>query len=342
MLILVTGATGFVAGQLIPRLLERGHQVRAMARDPTRLHKQPWSTRVDLMAGDVMMAATLPAALHGVHTAYYLIHSMASGRGYTERDLVGARNFAEAAAAAGVQHILYLGGLADPQQPLAPHLRSRIETGAMLRQGPVPVTEFRCGVIAGAGSGSFELIRRITELLPVIPGPPGLRKKTQPIAARNAVDYLLAGLDHPQCQGRVFEIGGPEITTYADLMLRYARVRGLQRGVLLIPGLPVWLMALGTRVLTRVPHGVARAVLGGLANDSVVQQADALRAFPEVKLIDYTSAAREAVAQMRRARNEHAVAAGAWVQAVHRIVAIGRAMLPPRARNHLNASWLTA
>lgn len=342
MLVLVTGATGFVASQLIPRLLERGHQVRALARDPSRLDQQPWSGRVDLRAGDVMTPATLPAAVHGVHTAYYLIHSMETGHGYSERDLVGARNFALAAAAAGVQHIIYLGGLADPQQQLAPHLRSRIETGSMLRQGRTPVTEFRCGVIVGAGSSSFELIRRITDLLPVIPGPPALRNKTQPIAAQNAVDYLLAALDHPQCQGRVFEIGGPEVTSYADLMLRYARVRGLQRGVMLIRGLPVWLMALGTRVLTRVPHGVARAVLGGLSNDSMVQRADALRAFPEVKLIDYTSAAREAVAQLRRARNEHTVAAGAWVRAVHRIVAIGLALLPPRARHHLHASWLTA
>ena len=341
MLILVTGATGFVASQLIPRLLDRGHHVRALARDPRRLDKECWSTCVDTMAGDVLTPSTLPAAVQSVHTAYYLIHSMASGRGYAERDLIAARNFAQAAAAAGVQHIIYLGGLANPLQPLASHLRSRIETGAMLRRGPVPVTEFRCGVIVGAGSLSFEMIRRITELLPVVPGPVGLHNKTQPIAAQNVVEYLLAALDHPQYRRKIFEIGGPDVTSYAGLMLDYARVRGLRRGVMLIPGLPVWLMALGTSMLTRVPHGVAKAVLGGLANESVVQHADALRAFAEVKLIDYASAAQDALTQMRRARNEHRIAGNARMRGAHRIMAIGRALLPARMRNPWHTTGLT-
>jgi len=313
-LILVTGATGFIASQLIPRLLGRGHRVRALARRPRPIESLPWSKAVEIVTGDVLTAASLRPALQGVHTAYYLIHGMSSGRGYAERDLLAARNFAQAAADAGVRHIIYLGALADPEQVLASHLRSRIDTGAMLRLGAVPVTEFRVGVIAGAGSTSFQMIRRVTERLPIVAANPWLRHKTQPIAAQNAVDYLIAALEKRPDRNRVFEIGGPEVTTYADLMLRYAGVRGLKRRVVLIPGLPVWLMALGIALLTPVAPCVARAVVGGLSSDSIVTHGDALRAFPEVRLVDFASAAREALAQTRPAagRNSSRPVSSPW------------------------------
>lgn len=299
--ILVTGATGFVASELIPRLIERGHRVRAFVRQPRNLAGCDWPGSVEVVVGDVLKPASLDPAMQGVHTAYYLIHGMSSGSGYVQRDLRAAENFARAAADAGVQHIIYLGGLADPGQTLSRHLRSRIDTGAKLREGSVPVTEFRASVIAGRGSASFQMIRRVTELLPIIPGNQWLRHKTQPLAARNAVDYLIAALDNPRGRGRIFEIGGPDVTTYADLILRYARVRGLRRRVVLIPGLPVWLMALGIGLLTPVPQSVARAVAGGLASDSIVAHDDALRTFPEVTLVDFATAAGEAIARTRRA-----------------------------------------
>jgi uncharacterized protein YbjT (DUF2867 family) len=303
-LILVTGSTGYIASRLIPRLLERGHRVRVLAREPRRLAARSWSASTAIFRGDVMSPSTLRPALEGVHTAYYLIHNMSSGRGYTERELVGARNFTQAAAQAGVQHIIYLGGLADPEQHIAPHMRSRIETGATLRQGSVPVTEFRAGVIAGSGSISFEMIRFMTELFPLIPGPTWLKNRSQPIAVQNIVDYLLAALDNWDGHGQVFEIGSPEVSTYADLMLRYAKIRGHKRGMILMPGLPVGFMAFGIGLMTPVPRPIAHALVGGLSSDSVVLDDHAMAVFPEVKLIDFDSAARDALAHLHPDRIE--------------------------------------
>lgn len=297
-LILVTGASGYIASRLIPQLLERGYPIRALARQPQRLSKRDWFSKVEMVQGDVTAPLTLAPALQGVHTAYYLIHNMSSGHGYTERELEAARNFARAAESAGVRHIIYLGGLADPEQHIAPHMRSRIETGAALRQGSVPVTEFRAGVITGSGSISFEMIRFMAELFPIIPAPLWVRNKSQPIATRNVVDYLLAALDNHTGQGRVFEIGGPDITTYQDLMLRYARIRGHQRSFFLLPYVPVWFMAFGIGLMTPVPRPIAYALVGGLSSDSVVIHNDAVKIYPEVNLVDFESAAREALTRL--------------------------------------------
>ena len=177
-LILVTGATGYIASRLIPRLLAAGYRVRCLARDPRRLDGRSWSRDVEVVRGDVTVPSTLRAALEGVHTAYYLIHNMTHGHGYTSLELDSARAFASAAANAGVEHIVYLGGLADPEQHIAPHMRSRIETGRVLREGSVPVTEFRAGVITGSGSISFEMIRFMTELFPIVPGPVWMKNKS--------------------------------------------------------------------------------------------------------------------------------------------------------------------
>ncbi|MDQ2692748.1 MAG: SDR family oxidoreductase [Chloroflexota bacterium] len=294
-LILVTGATGYIASRLIPRLLEAGYRVRCLAREPLRLKGRTWVHRVEVLRGDVTVPATLAAALNGVHTAYYLVHNMTHGQGYTSLELDSARLFAAAAAKAGVEQIIYLGGLADPEQPIAPHMRSRIETGRVLREGSVPVTEFRAGVITGSGSISFEMIRFMTELFPLVPGPLWMRNRSQPIAIQNVIDYLLAALAHPIGRSGIFEIGGPDITTYGDLMLRYARIRGLKRRLVLMPGLPVGFMAFGVGLMTPVPYRIAYALIGGLSADSVVRHPEALTVFPEVKLIDFDSATRDAL-----------------------------------------------
>ncbi len=298
MLILVTGATGYIASRLIPQLLDRGHTVRALARRPHQIGPRNWSAKINIFPGDVMDLKSLAPALKDVHTAYYLIHNMSSGRGYTEIELQAARNFAQAAEEAGVKHIIYLGGLADPEQHIAPHMRSRIETGATLRSRNVPITEFRAGVIAGSGSISFEMIRFMTELFPIIPAPAWIQNKSQPIAAQNVVDYLLAALDNWDGHGKVFEIGGPDISTYKDLMLRYARIRGHNRSFLVLPYVPVWFMAFGIGLTTPVPRPIAHALVGGLSSDSVVIHGHAREIYPEIKLIDFDSAAKEALAHL--------------------------------------------
>lgn len=297
-LILVTGASGYIASKLIPQLLERGYSVRAFARQPQRLKSRNWFAEVEIAAGDVMDASTLVPALSNVHTAYYLIHNMASGRGYTERELQGARNFAYAAEKAGVQHIIYLGGLADEEQHIAPHMRSRIETGVTLRQGQVPVTEFRAGVIAGSGSTSFEMIRFMTELFPFIPAPVWLKNKSQPISIQNVIDYLLAALDNWDGHGQVFEIGGPDVMTYQQLMLCYANICGHKRSFFLLPYVPIWFMAFGIDLMTPIPYPIAYALVGGLSSDSVIVHNDARKIYPEVNLIAFELAVKEALTRL--------------------------------------------
>ena len=297
-LILVTGATGYIASRLIPQLLERGYRIRAFARHPQRLKYRSWFPQVELAEGDVMSPSTLAPALEGVHTAYYLIHNMSSGRGYTERELEGARNFVRAAEDAGVQHIIYLGGLADEEQHIAPHMRSRIETGVTLRQQKVPVTEFRAGVIVGSGSISFEMIRFMTELFPIIPAPVWVKNRSQPISTQNVVDYLLAALDNRDGQGQVFEIGGPDVTTYQELMQHYAKIREHKRRFLLLPYVPVWFMAYGIGLTTPVPSPIAYALVGGLSSDSIVLHNDAQKIYPEVNLIDFESATQEVLTRL--------------------------------------------
>ncbi len=303
-LLLVTGATGYIASRLIPRLLDSGYRVRCLARDPRRLIGRSWFPYVEVVQGDVTITSTLDAALREVHTAYYLIHNMSHGHGYTSLEVDSARIFAAAAQQAGVEHIIYLGGLADPEQHIAPHMRSRIETGRVLREGKVPVTEFRAGVITGSGSISFEMIRFMTELFPIVPGPLWMKNKSQPIATQNVIDYLIAALTNPNGRGQVFEIGGPNITVYGDLMRRYAQLRGLRRSVLLLPGIPLWFMAFGVGLMTPVPYPIAYALIGGLSADSVVKHPEALNVFPEVKLIDFDTAARDALAKTHPAHIE--------------------------------------
>jgi len=303
-LILVTGATGYIASRLIPELLERGYRVRCLVRQPLRLKARTWFPHVEVVHGDVMDPSTLPSVMAGVHTAYYLIHNMSSGHGYTALEQDGAKNFATAAESAGLEHIIYLGGLADPNREISSHMRSRIDTGESLRAGKVPVTEFRAGVIVGTGSISFEMIRFMTELMPVIFGPTWLQNMSQPVAAQNVIDYLLAALEKGTGRNGVFEIGGPDRMSYAELMLTYGRLRGLQRKYVTLPGIPLWFMALGVEWMTPVPASIARPLVDGMRSDSLVQDETARGAFPNVNLIGYEKAVTSAMQQLRPDRLE--------------------------------------
>jgi uncharacterized protein YbjT (DUF2867 family) len=296
-LILVTGATGYIASRLIPQLLDRGYAVRALARNPQRLQARSWFSQIDIVHADVMEPASLAPAFKDVHTAYYLIHNMSLGQGYTKLEIQAAHNFARAAEEAGIQHIIYLGGLADDNQPISLHLLSRIETGAVLRQGKIPITEFRASIIAGSGSISFEMIRFSTEFFPIIPVPRWMKNRSQPIAIQNVMDYLLAALEKWDGSS-VLEIGGPEIITYQDLMLRYARARGHKRKFLLLPYVPVWFMAFGIELMTPVPHLIASALVGGLSHDSIVTHKNAHEIHPEVNLINFESAIQDALTHL--------------------------------------------
>ncbi len=296
--LLVTGATGYIASRLIPRLLDAGYHVRCLARRPERLRQRPWFGRVEVIAGDVSRPETLPAAMQGVSAAYYLIHSMSAGHDYARLDLEFARNFAQAAKSADVEHIIYLGGLADEREKLAMHLKSRIESGAVLREAGIPVTEFRAGVIVGPGSVSFEMIRFIAEQFPLMLGPLWLRHHSQPIATENVLDYLLAALTTPACRGQIVELGCEETFTYIDIMRRYAQIRGLKRAALLLPFIPPWFMAFFIDLLTPVERSYALPLVEGLQNDSLVLNRTPLSLFPAIKLLDYTESVRRSLAAL--------------------------------------------
>ncbi len=297
-IILVTGATGYIASRLIPRLLEAGDHVRCLARQPERLHRRKWFPRVEAVAGDVARPETLHDAMKGVTSAFYLIHSMEAGRGYDRLDLQSARNFARAAQEAGVEHIIYLGGLADENENLSLHMRSRIETGAALREAGVPVTEFRAGVIIGPGSVSFEMIRFIAEQFPLMIGPRWLKNKSQPIAAVNVLDYLMAALTEPACRGKVIEIGGQDMMTYAESMSRYAKLRGLKRSMFLLPFIPVWFMAYFIHKLTPVHITYAFPLVGGLQNNSIIRNKTTEGLFSKINLLTYAESVHRSLVDL--------------------------------------------
>ena len=304
--ILLTGATGYIGGRLAPLLVARGHSVRCLVRDAARLADRPWAPQVEIVEGDVLVPASLPAALEGVETAYYLIHAMAAGGDFREHDQRAARAFAEAAARAGVRRIVYLGGLGDPDADLSEHLRSRQETGVALAAAGVPVTEFRAAVVVGAGSLGFEMIRYLTERLPVMICPRWVYTRVQPIAVDDALAYLVAALDLPPESGGVVEIGGADVLTYGGMMTGYAAVRGLRRRLLPVPVLTPLLSSYWVHFVTPIPDDIARPLIEGLRSEVVVRDDSALRLFPDIRPVDYETAVRRALRSLDEGRVETA------------------------------------
>jgi uncharacterized protein YbjT (DUF2867 family) len=297
-LILVTGATGYVGGRLVPRLLAAGRRVRVLVRDPQRLQGREWAADVEVAVGDVLRPETLGPALAGVDVAYYLVHSMAGGEGFHERDLAAAKAFALAAAAAAVDRIIYLGGLGDSSADLSRHLRSRQETGAALREAGVPVTEFRAAVVVGSGSISFEMVRYLTERLPVMICPQWVYTRVQPVAVDDLLRYLVQALDVPASAARIVEVGGADVLTYGEMMQGYAAARGLRRRLQPVPVLTPRLSSYWVHLVTPIPSQIARPLIEGLRNETVVRDLAARDLFPTIHPVGYATAVRAAVASL--------------------------------------------
>jgi uncharacterized protein YbjT (DUF2867 family) len=304
-LILVTGVTGYVGGRLVPRLLEEGYRVRVLVRGrPERLTGRSWRNAVEIVVGDVLKSEDLAAAMDGVDVAYYLIHSMSGNDEFSQRDVQAAHNFASAAATAKVGRIVYLGGLGDPDADLSEHLRSRQDTGAALRQAGVPVTEFRAGMIVGSGSLSFEMVRDLTERLPVMVCPRWVFSRTQPIAVRDVLAYLIAALETPESTDQIVEVGGPDVLTYADMMRGYAKVRGLRRLIIPVPVLTPKLSSFWVHWMTPVSASIARPLIEGLRNELVVLSDLAQQLFPGIQPITYEKAVKLALRRVEQGQIE--------------------------------------
>ncbi len=283
--ILVTGATGYIGGRLVPRLLDAGYAVRCLAREPRKLSGRPWASHpaVEIVAGDASSRASLEAAMAGTRAAFYLIHSMvAAGPAYANVDRELARTFATAAAAGGVERIVYLGGLGETGPDLSEHLSSRRDVEAALASTTVPVTVFRAAMIIGSGSASFEILRYLVERLPVMVTPRWVQTESQPIAVRNVLEYLVRSLATPATMGRTLDIGGPDVLSYQELMRVMAECRGLRRRVIVpVPVLTPRLSSLWIHLVTPVNHHIARPLAEGLRNRVVCRSGEAADLIPQ-------------------------------------------------------------
>ncbi|NLU69497.1 SDR family oxidoreductase [Streptomyces sp. HNM0574] len=282
---LVTGASGYIGGRLVPELLDAGHRVRCLARNPGALRDHPWAGRAETVRGDVTDAESVAAALDGVDVAYYLVHALGSGRDFEETDRRAARVFAERARAAGVRRIVYLGGLTPegvPERELSPHLRSRAEVGRILLESGVPTAVLRAAVVIGSGSASFEMLRYLTERLPLMITPSWVRTPVQPVAVRDVLRYLVGCARLPEEVNRTFDVCGPDVMTYRAMMRRYAAVAGLPRRVILpVPLLTPGLSSLWVGLVTPVPASLARPLAESLRHPVTAREHDIARYVPD-------------------------------------------------------------
>jgi uncharacterized protein YbjT (DUF2867 family) len=306
--VLLTGATGYIGGRLVPILESAGVQLRCLARQPAALAWRVAPT-TEIIAGDLLDPASLDHALAGIDVAYYLVHSMGAHGDYRDTDRVAAQNFGEAAQRNGVRRIVYLGGLATGDEPLSKHLSSRIETGQALRDSGVPVVEFRASVVIGSGSLSYELIRALVERLPIMICPRWVSTLAQPIGIDDVLAYLAAALHLPDGESRTFEIGGADQASYGDVMREYARQRGLTRVMISVPLLTPRLSSLWLGLVTPVYARVGRELISGLKNRSVVTDPAALEVFP-IRPVGFSEAIRRAMRY-----EDHAFAMTRWSDA---------------------------
>lgn len=303
---LVFGASGYIGTNLVEYLLADGRSVRATSRSLEVLDGRDWEG-VEYCAADALKPETLDAALKGVDVAYYLVHSMAAGKSFPELDARAARNFAAAAARQGVRRIVYLGGL-TPQDPESAHLRSRRETGDILREGTVPVTELRAGMIIGPGSAAWEVIRDLVNHLPVMITPRWVFSRSTPIALANLLKYLADVPLHGETAGQTYDVAGPDCLTYAEIMRRYGKLVGKRRLIIPVPVLTPRLSSYWLHLVTAVPANIARALIDGLSQDVIASDNNLGELIPQ-DLLDFEASARDAL----EADRQHAIPAR-WVE----------------------------
>ena len=273
--ILVTGVTGYLGARLVPRLLDEGHRIRVLTRDAGKLAAQDWRDRVEIVEGDAASDDVLARALDGIDIGYYLLHSMDGRPGFEERDRELASTFARAAEDAGVGRIVYMSGLHPEGEELSAHLASRVEVGEIFLGSGVPAAVLQAAVIVGPGSASYEMLRHLTRRLPVMLAPKWLDNRIQPIAVSDVLHYLAAVVDLPADTNRTFDVGGPDVLTYREMIQRFARVAGLGRRVVVtVPVLTPGLASLWVGLVTPIPSGLARPLVGSLVHEVVCRERD--------------------------------------------------------------------
>ncbi|MGC5617305.1 SDR family oxidoreductase [Georgenia sp. Z1491] len=298
--VLVTGATGYIGGRLVPELLEAGHAVRALVRTPDKLRDVPWAGDVDVRQGDLLSESSLDEVMDGVEVAYYLVHGLSASRDFEVDELRAARAFVRAAEAAGVERIVYLGGLHPRDEQLTVHLRSRVAVGEVFLGSSVPAIVLQAGTVIGSGSASFEMVRHLADVLPLMPAPRWVRNRVQPIAVRDVLHYLVEAASAKGDIDRAFDIGGPDALTYAEMLNGFARERGLpRRTIIALPVLTPWLASQWINLVTPIPRDLAVPIVGSLRHSCVVTERDidALIPPPAEGLVPYRRAVRLALAR---------------------------------------------
>jgi len=298
--ILVAGATGYIGGRLVPQLVESGHQVRCLTRRPEKLAGVAWAETVEVVQGDALDLDTLPEAFEGIEVVYYLVHSIGTGHAFEDTDREAATNVAKAATEAGVGRIIYLGGLVPAaDEEASPHLASRAEVGQIFLDSGVPAVVLQAGIVIGSGSASFEMLRYLTERLPVMVTPTWVESTVQPIAVRDVLTYLEGSLDLAEGTNRRFDIGGPDVLTYREMMQRYAAVAGLpRRRIIPVKVLSPWLSSQWVNLVTPVPKAIAQPLIESLRNSVVATEQDLAEQIP-TDLLGFDEAVRLALDQVR-------------------------------------------